>query len=105
MSSKVSRQLAFLTVISGRKQRHALADALLAAGGRLMNIVYGKGSAHVDFLREMFGFVPEENKAIITCLVLQSDVDAIMELLVTQFHFDSPNTGIAFTIPIENTSL
>lgn len=94
-----------LTVISGRKRKNALIEALAHAGGRLIHVVYGRGSVSADYLHAMLGLVPEENKGIITCLIPRSQVDAVLEMLVTQFHFENPNTGIAFTMPIEDTSL
>lgn len=95
----------FLTLIAGRKQKDALLDALSEAGGRLVNVVYGKGSAKSGYLRDMFGLVPEENKVVITCLLPGEKSDAVLNMLVSKFHFDQPNTGIAFIIPVEKLSL
>lgn len=97
--------LEYLTVITGRKQRAALVSALSAAGGRLIKITYAKGSVKASFLQDMLGLVPEENKVIITCILPCQKVDCVLSLLVKEFHFDQPNTGIAFTIPVEKCSL
>lgn len=94
----------FLTLITGRKQRAALVHALSEAGGRLIKIVYGKGSAQSNYLLDMFGLVPEENKVVITCLLPRDKAEAVLQMLIDQFHFDQPNTGIAFTIPVEKLS-
>ncbi len=53
----------------------------------------------------MLGLVPEEHKVLITCLISRGKVDKVMEMLEREFHFNRPNTGIAFTIPIEKLSL
>lgn len=104
MSNNVSYCLEFLTLIAGRRQKEALLRALSAAGGRLINVVYAKGSVKSDYLRDMLGLVPEENKVLITCLIPCSKTDAVMEMLVSKFSFDQPNTGVAFTIPVEKIS-
>ncbi len=96
--------LEFLTVIAGRKMKDQLSAALSGAGGRLMTVVYGKGSVSSDYLRDMLGLVPEEQKIVITCLLPGSKAADIMGMLTGKFHFDRPNTGIAFTIPIEKIS-
>jgi hypothetical protein len=93
-----------LTLIAGRKQKDALLDALSESGGRLLRIVYGKGSAGINYLKDMLGFSPEENKVLITCLLPSDKTDAVLNMLIEKFHFDKPNTGIAFTVPVERLS-
>ena len=95
----------FLTVIAGRKQKSALLDALAEMGGRLVNIVYGRGTVDASYLKCILGMVPEEEKAVITCLLPGEKTDAVMEMLVKKFRFDKPNTGIAFTIAVEKLSV
>lgn len=95
----------FLTLIAGRKQRGAIVNELSEAGGRLIKIVYAKGSVKSSYLKDMLGLVPEENKVLITCLLPSERTGAVLEMLVRKFHFDQPNTGIAFTIPVERLSL
>ncbi len=97
--------LVFLTLIAGRKQKGALLDALTETGGRLVNIVYGRGSVNSSYLQDMLGMVPEENKVVITCLLPGEKCDAMFEMLIRKFNFDKPNTGIAFTVPVEKLSI
>ncbi len=104
MTNDVPCCIEFLTLIAGRKQKEALLDALSEAGGRLINIVYGKGAAKLSYLRDMLGLVPEENKVVITCLLPGEKSDAMLDMLVRKFNFDKPNTGIAFIIPVEKLS-
>ena len=96
--------LVFLTVISARKQGRALIEAISQAGGRLIGTVYGRGSAHEEYLLDMFGFVPEQDKLVINCILSKAKTDAMMGMLSEKFHFDRPNTGIAFAIRIEDVS-
>ncbi|SHI07854.1 nitrogen regulatory protein P-II family [Sporobacter termitidis DSM 10068] len=104
MTNDVPCCIELLTIIAGRKSKNALLDALTEAGGRLINLVYGKGSVKSSYLRDMFGLVPEENKVVITCLLPEEKSDAILDMLVRKFNFDKPNTGIAFTTPVERLS-
>ncbi len=97
--------LVFLTLIAGRKQKEALLDALTEGGGRLVNIVYGRGTINAGYLKSILGMVPEENKVVITCLLPGEKSDAVLEMLIKKFNFDQPNTGIAFTIPVEGLSV
>lgn len=96
--------IVFLTVIAGRKQEEALLTALLEAGMRLVSAVYGRGTVTANYLLNTFGLIAEEKKVIITCASTQSKVDAVLALLVNRFHFDQPNTGIAYTSHIDKVS-
>ena len=72
----------FLTLITGRKQRAALVHALSEAGGRLIKIVYGKGSVQSNYLLDMFGLAPEENKVVVTCLLPHDKAEAVLQMLI-----------------------
>jgi len=105
MTIETSVQVVMLVVIAGRKLKPELMDALADAGGRLATIIYAKGSVRAGGrLMEAFGFVPEENKVFIQCLMTAEHATAALEMLTHKFHFDRPNTGIAFTIPVEGLS-
>ncbi len=97
--------IVFLVLIAGRKQKEELLQALSEAGGRLINVVYGKGSVKAGYLKDMLGLIPEENKIVVTCLLAGDKTDGIFDMLVTKFHFDKPNTGIAFTIRVDKLSV
>lgn len=90
----------FLTLIAGRKQKDALLSALSDSGAKLINTMYGKGTVNASFLESTLGLVPEENKVVITCAVAHDQSQDILNMLIEKFHFNKPNTGIAFTIPI-----
>jgi alcohol dehydrogenase class IV len=104
MTNNVPCSVEFLTLIAGRKYKDALLDALSEAGGKLINIVYGKGGAKLSYIKDVLGLVPEENKVVITCLMSGEKSDAVFNMLIEKFHFDKPNTGIAFAISIGKLS-
>lgn len=97
--------IVFLVVIAGRKQREALVEALAQAGGRLIEVIYGKGSVKSSYLMDMLGLVPEENKVLITCVFAGDKTDGVFDMLVKKFRFDRPNTGIAFTIHVDRLAV
>ena len=105
MNQCAPEHIAFLVIVAGRKQKHALLEQLLQMECRIVNTLYGKSSIRAGHLVEMLGFVPEENKVVITCILHKEKVEGILETLKRDFHLDRPNTGIAFTIPISGISL
>ena len=100
MTEKEAKKLLFLVIIAGRKRKDDLLKALCKAGGHFITIYYGKGSVKAGFLLDAFGLVAEENKVIITCLCMHNEAEAIFDMLVKDFKFTKPNTGIAYTIPV-----
>lgn len=96
--------LRFLTLIAGRKLEEALIAALLEAGMHVINVTYGRGTVKASILRNAFGLMPEERKVVISCISTQPKVDAVLRMLVERFHFDQPNTGIAYTSRVDRVS-
>jgi len=103
-TKKKSIGIAFWVIIAGRKTKDALLSALLEKNAHLANIIYGRGTAEASYLQNVLGLVPEEQKTMILCLLPDNKSDEVKEMLEENFHFDQPNTGIAFTIPIEHLS-
>ena len=104
MNNEKMHQIVFLIIIAGRKQKDALLSSLTEAGTHLTCTMYGKGTVTAGYLESVFGLVPEENKAVITCMLPKDKLEAVMNTLVEKFKFDEPNTGVAFTIPLEELS-
>ena len=94
----------FMVLIAGRKQKDALLTALLETGAHLINTTYARGTVKASFLKSAFGLVPEEHKVVVTCVLTQAKACAALRMLSTRFHFDQPNTGVAFTIPVDRLS-
>ena len=101
---EVLNDIDFFTVIAGRKSKEALLGAITRNGGRLLNVIYGEGSVKAGYLIDAFGLVPEENKVVITCLLLNRKTDEMIKMLAEEFEFDKPNTGIAFAVPVDKLS-
>lgn len=93
-----------MTVIAGRKKKISLLDAIIENGGKLVNVEFGLGSAYVSLLNEAIGFDPENKKVIIICLMKRCNSEKLLHVLVEKYHFDKPNTGIAYTVALDKLS-
>jgi len=97
-------EIDFFTVIAGRKFKRALLDSISQRGGRIVNILYGKGSVKANYLTDVLGLTPEENKVVITCLLNRKKSPDMFKMLNDDFNFHKPNTGIAFSIRLDKLS-
>jgi len=104
MMNENMEKVVFLTLVVERKQKDAILTALLDAGIHLINIIYGKGTVNENYFMNTFGLVPERNKAVITCVSTYAKANAVLEVMIKKFHFDKPNTGIAFIMPVDRVS-
>ncbi|MDR2018683.1 MAG: hypothetical protein LBQ00_07425 [Syntrophobacterales bacterium] len=104
MINETDNKISFLTIITGRNKKDALLTALLDSDIHLINTIYGKGTVKANFLRNALGLVPEENKVVITCISTCVKNEIVLRMLEEKFGFNKPNTGIAFTAPIDKVS-
>jgi len=104
MKPDETHKIVYLMLIAGRKQKDELLCALERYGAVLANTIYGHGTIKPSALDSLLGLVPEENKAIISCILAHEKRDAVMQMLVDEFDFEKPNTGIAFSFPIDQIS-
>ncbi len=104
MDSQAIDNIEFLIMIAGRKQKDAILERMCSIDCRIVNTVYGKGTVKPNYLLDMLGLVPEENKIIMTSVLPKEKSDAIFTMLLDEFHFGQPNSGIAFTLPISGMS-
>ena len=101
MKREESEKIVFLTLIAERDNREVLLNALSESGIHLVNTSFGRGFVESDYLKHTFGLDKEARKVIFTCVSTRTKVDNILERLTDEFDFNDPDTGIAFTIPIE----
>ena len=105
MSSEKKNDISFLFVISGRKQSDTLVAFLTALDAGIVNVSYGRGSVKpTSPLVEIFGFMPEEDKVIITCLLSRKKAHEALDKLEQKFSFTKSNTGIAFSADVDRLS-
>jgi hypothetical protein len=95
----------YLTVIAARKYKEDILKLLLDSGCHLIDVVYAKGGATSNYFKDMLGLLADEKKIMITCLLASNLTAQLMEQFITKLNFDKPNTGIAFTVPVDKLSI
>jgi len=101
MKSEETEKIVFLTLIAKRERREELLSALSESGIHLVNTSYGRGFVDTGYLGKAFGLAKEARQAVLTCVSSQSKAYAFLKRLAKDYGFNNPDTGIAFTIPIE----
>lgn len=104
MNNEEMPKISYLVMIAGRKEKDALLSALSDHGAKVVNTLYGRGSVKATYLMSMLGCVAEENKTVIMCLLRDEKLGGVLDMLLEEFNFKSPNTGIAFTVPVDGLS-
>jgi hypothetical protein len=104
MQNEDMTKAVFLILVADRRQKEPIVTELLDKGIHLIDTVYGKGTVNTGYLMNTLGLVPEKNKIVVTCLFTYSKLGGVMKMLMEKFKFDMPNTGIAFTVPIDALS-
>ena len=96
-----NKQLVYMYIITGRKQKDTLAAELTEHEAVLISFVYGKGCHESRSLIDYLGFAGEDGKVIISCLIPKEKSLLMIDLLNEKYSFEKPNSGIAFTVPVE----
>lgn len=76
------------------KVLHALKNEGVSGG----TIVYGQGTADSSILK-LFD-LDHTRKEVLLSVVKRDIKDRVLANIVEKFHFDKPNTGIIFTVPL-----
>jgi len=93
-----------MVIIASRKQRKALLKALVDSGVKLTNAIYCRGTVDADIVMRSIGLVSEADKVMVLCELPEILVNRVLQMLVDTFHFNQPNTGVAFTVDIDKLS-
>lgn len=101
MSDKQTSSLQYFVIIAEKKKKNKLLNLLGDHGARGIEIIYAHGSMTPIAIASAFGFETEQGKVMISCLVKSEGARELIDALYRDFHFDQPNTGIAFGIPVE----
>lgn len=97
---KMPAEILRLSIITSCRKKDALLLALAPHKPKLLTTNYASGTITANFLENLIGLIPEEEKVMINCLIKKKQKAAIFTMLQTDFHFDRPNTGIAFTATV-----
>ena len=101
MSDTKSNSLQYFVIIASHKKKNKFLSLLGDFDAKQIDIVYGYGSMNPNSVAAAFGFEVEQHKVLISCLIKTDKAQELTQVLCKEYNFDKPNTGIAFSIPVE----
>ena len=101
MSDVQTNSLQYFVIIAEQKKKESFLSLLTDHGAHVIETVYGHGSASPSLIAAAFGLEAEQGKVLISCLVRSETAKKLMDVLYDEYNFNKPNTGIAFSIPVE----
>ena len=101
MEEKKIELLQNFIIVAKPKLKDKLSALLIENGAHSINTIYGHGSVSKNILAQAFGLDAEQKKVIMSCLIKMENAKKIIDVLYNDYNFYKPNTGIAFTIPVE----
>lgn len=103
--TELKHTVEYLTIIAARKFKEEIIKLLTELKCHLINVVYAKGTVKESYFKDMLGLVPDEKKILVSCIATGDMSAALFEQLVSKLHFNEPNTGIAFSVPVDGLSV
>ncbi|MHC5249607.1 hypothetical protein [Enterococcus sp. LJL120] len=99
---KNPKKISLMTIITGRRKKDRVLTLLTDNRCPIITTSYGQGTVSQNYLEMLLGLTPEEEKTVINCIIRNDQKEKIYQLLISECHFDQPNTGIAFSSPVDN---
>ena len=93
--------LQYFVIIAEQKKKKKFLALLDEYDARVIEVVYAHGSMSPSAVAAAFGFESEQKKVMISCLLKNEKAKQLLDVLYTDYKFDKPNTGIAFSTPVE----
>ena len=93
--------LQYFVIIAEQKKKKTFLTLLDEYGARGIEIMYAHGSMSPSAVAAAFGFESEQKKVMLSCLLKNEKASQLLEVLYRDYKFNLPNTGIAFSIPVE----
>lgn len=101
MTEQIQKRIQYLVLITDLKNKDKFLSLLDEFGGRAIDTIYGHSSVSASSLSRAFGFKVEKSKILITCLIASEKAQILIDELYNKHSFNKPNTGIAFTVPVD----
>ena len=101
MEGKKMHGLQYFVIICQQKKKDKFLKLLTAYDAHSVDTVYGKGSANCGALALALGLEIDCARAVISCLLPTPRAAERISVLLTEYGFSKPNTGIAFSVPVE----
>ena len=101
MSDAQINSLQYFVIVAEQKKKDKFLSLLGDYGAHGIETVYGYGSMSPSAIAAAFGFEAAQGKVLITCLIKSEKAKELIHVLYHDYHFNKPNTGIAFGISVE----
>lgn len=101
MSEQSKNRIQYLVLITDLKNKDKFLTLLAGFRGHAIDTMYGHSSVSSGNLSRAFGFDIEKSKIVISCLLTTENARILIDELYNKHNFNKPNTGIAFTVPVE----
>ena len=93
--------LQYFVIIAEQNKKKKFLALLDEYDARGIETVYAHGSMSPSAVAAAFGFESEQKKVMLSCLLKDKNAKKLLEVLYKDYKFNMPNTGIAFSIPVE----
>ena len=101
MSDVQINGLQYFVIIAEQNKKKKFLDLLGEYDARGIEVIYANGSMSPSAIASAFGFESEQKKVMLSCLLKNEKAKKLLDVLYTDYKFNKPNTGIAFSIPVE----
>ncbi len=98
---KENNTLQYFALICNPKQKEKFYSLLKEYGANAINTVSAKGSVTKSVLAQAFGLDATDKKLFMSSLLPTEKAEELIKVLYEKYNFQKPNTGIAYTIPVE----
>ena len=98
---KNNNTLQYFVLICNPKQKSEFSTLLNERGVKNITTVSAHGSVTQSVLAKAFGLESTNKKLMLSALIPTEISKELIDILYNEYEFNKPNTGIAYTIPVE----
>ena len=93
--------LQYFVIIAEQSKKKIFLTLLDEYDARGIETTYAHGSMSPSAVAAAFGFESEQKKVMLSGLLKNENARQLLVVLYRDYKFNLPNTGIAFSIPVE----
>lgn len=101
MSQTNTNSIQYFVIIAGKKKKNKFLSLLGKYDAHAIETVYAHGSVKPNSIAAAFRLIDGQCKVVITCLIKTENAKKLINILNKDYKFEKPNTGVAFSIPVE----
>lgn len=98
---KNNNTLQYFVLICNPKHKGKFSALLSEYGVKNITTVSAHGSVPQNALAKAFGLESTDKKLMLSALIPTDVAKQLIDILYSKYEFSKPNTGIAYTIPVE----